>query len=134
MSESRVNASACAVGLAESYADYQPAQGMCISPDVFHDHADPRVYADVVGEKPGYTPNLLPMAGTKAGGMPGLSWFYSVPDKDLKPTLTQKSSVSTILLKLLSDPQMQKIIVSVCSGNPVWPPWGYRHLQVPGQV
>ena len=35
------------------------------------------------------------MAGTKAGGMPGLSWFYSVPDKDLKPTLKPDFSVST---------------------------------------
>ena len=35
------------------------------------------------------------MAGNKAGGMPGLSWYYSVPDKDLKPTLKPDFSVST---------------------------------------
>ena len=35
------------------------------------------------------------MAGTKAGGMPGLSWYYRVPDKDLTPALKPDFSVST---------------------------------------
>ena len=41
------------------------------------------------------------MAGNKAGGMPGLSWYYSVPDKDLKPTLKPDFSVPTRVAHLL---------------------------------
>ena len=35
------------------------------------------------------------MAGIKAGGMPGSTWFYRVPDKDLKPSLRLQSNDTT---------------------------------------